>query len=422
MPIKTLFFVIPAHSDVHSALPVAEELIARGGEAVFYLTDSFAPQVRRAGAEFRRLDPAVDLYDRLSSGNPLTSIADIGTVLERLGPLVAELFVTGLRAVPGMIDQVRADHADRIVYNPMCPWGLALAGMLDIPAVTFSTTFVMKPGSDFEQMFVTGPGMDDLTGTWNSVRRCTEEMHAKHGIPLLRLSNMFAPDEALNIVPLIREFQPDADDLDDRYLFVGPSITRRHDGEDFPLDRLTERPVLYLSLGTAVSRGSGSRFAETCFEAFGDSQWQVVLSTGKGTAPQTLEQVPTNFVVRASVPQLEVLEHADVFVTHGGVNSVMEAVWYGVPMVAIPHTLEQLMIADRAAALGLGLRLDPAEVNAAVLRRAVEDVTADPGYRGRLAVLAAAARQAGGYRRAADALMGTSRELLTREQPNRWEK
>ena len=70
--------MIPAHSDVHSAIPVAEELIARGGQAVFYLTDQFTPRVRRADAGFRPHDPAVDLYEWLSAANPLTPMADPG--------------------------------------------------------------------------------------------------------------------------------------------------------------------------------------------------------------------------------------------------------------------------------------------------------------------------------------------------------
>lgn len=396
--------MIPAHSDVHSVVPVAEELIARGHQVTFYLTEEFAPAVRRVGAAFQPLDPAVDLYDQLSSGNPLTAMADVGKVIERMGPLVANLLVEGLRAVPDMVGAVRAEDADCVVYNPMCPWGIALAQLLGLPSITFSTTFVMKPGSDFEQMFSTSASADKMANIWSHVRRSVDELHTSYGVPSLRLSDMFSPDEDLNIVPLIREFQPEADSLDERYLFVGPSIRPGGDRVDFPLDQLAAGPNLYISLGTAVSRGSGSGFTEICFDAFGSTNWQVVLATGRGTDPASLGTPPANFLVRSHVPQLDVLERADVFVTHGGVNSVMEAVWYGVPLIAIPHTIEQLMFADRAAQLGLGSRLDPADVTASTLRDAVLAVTADSGYRIRLAGLSAAAKKAGGYQKAADAI------------------
>lgn len=360
--------------------------------------------MQRAGAQFRPLDPSVDLYEELSNGNPLASIADVGKVIERMGPLVANVLVEGLRVVPEMVDAVRAEEADCIVYNPMCPWGIALARMLGLPAVTFSTTFVMKPGSDFEQMFTTSSNAEKMTATWDYVRCSADELHARHGVPSLRLSDMFSPDEPANIVPLIRQFQPDADSLDERYLFVGPSIRPADPADDFPFGHLDGGPGLYISLGTAISRGSGARFTEMCFDAFGGSEWRVVLSAGAGTDLASLPAPPANFLVRGYVPQLGVLPRAQVFVTHGGVNSVMEAMWFGVPLVAIPHTIEQLMFADRAAQLGLGTRLDPAEVTATALRAAVDAIAADPGYRARLAGISAEAKRAGGYRRAADVI------------------
>lgn len=396
--------MIPAHSDVHTAIPVAEELIARGDQVTFYLTEPFAPTVRRIGASFQPLDPAVDLYDQLSRGNPLSSMDDVAKVIERMGPLVAELLVAGLRAVPEMLAAVQAEDADLIVYNPMCPWGTALAKMLGLPAATLSTTFVMKPGSGFEQIFSSATGADTMTDVWSYVRRSVRELHESYGTPLLGLGDMFSPDEELNIVPLIREFQPDADSLDERYLFVGPSVRPWGDRSDFPTGRLSARHNLYISLGTAISRGSGSQFTEICIDAFRSTRWQVIMATGAGTEPASLSTPPANFLIRSYVPQLDVLEHAEAFVTHGGVNSIMESVWFGVPLVVIPHTIEQLIFADRAVELGLGIRLDPAEVTASVLRDAVAAVTTEPGYRARLAEFSAAAKKAGGYRKAADAI------------------
>jgi MGT family glycosyltransferase len=290
--------------------------------------------------------------------------------------------------------------------------------MLGLPAVTFSTTFVMKPGSDFEQMFMTSENAGKMAATWDYVRRSVDELHAVHGVPPLRLSDMFSPGEPANIVPLIRQFQPDADSLDERYLFTGPSIRGGGADHGFPLDHLDGGPGLYISLGTAISRGSGSRFTEICFDAFGGTDWRVVLSAGAGTDLASLPAPPANFLVRGYVPQLDVLSRAQVFVTHGGVNSVMEAMWYGVPLVAIPHTIEQLMFADRAAQLGLGTRLDPAEVTAATLRAAADAIAADPGYRTRLAGISAAARQAGGHQRAADAIQQSASRFRKSSQPS----
>ncbi len=130
----------------------------------------------------------------------------------------------------------------------------------------------------------------------------------------------------------------------------------------------------------------------------------------------------SNFLVRRYVPQLALLQRATAFVTHGGMNSLMEAVWYGVPLVMVPPQIPELSwfiegqaaefgpllemktTAGRVAELGLGRVLDPAALDARTLRAAVEAVAADPTYRARIAALQGEMRQAGGAPRAADAI------------------
>src|SRR3982750_4328385 len=98
------------------------------------------------------------------------------------------------------------------------------------------------------------------------------------------------------------------------------------------------------------------------------------------------------------------IKHTDVFVTHGGMNSVMEAIYYGVPMVVLPQQPEQAMTAARVAELSLGVALEPEQITAGVLCDAVATVIGDAAYRSRVAYMKKAARDAGGYLRAADAI------------------
>ena len=158
---------------------------------------------------------------------------------------------------------------------------------------------------------------------------------------------LFAPD-----------FQPSADTFGDRYLFVGPSIPSHQPPREFPFDQLDpSRPLLFISLGTIFN--NQPEFFKTCFEAFGDSSYQVVLSAGTQVDRNALGARPTNVLVASYVPQLEILARASCFITHAGMNSTMEALYYGVPMVAIPQMVEQAMTARRIAELVLGLHLDP---------------------------------------------------------------
>lgn len=196
---------------------------------------------------------------------------------------------------------------------------------------------------------------------------------------------------------------------DQRHLFVGPSILPRHQATDFPLDQLSsERPLLYISLGTIFTNEPA--FFKQCFEAFAEQPWQVVLSRGRQVDPAVLGPVPDNFLVSAYVPQLDILSRARVFVTHAGMNSTMESLYYGVPMVAVPQTQEQVVTARRIAEMGLVIALEKEAVNVATLRDAIERVANDPAFRQRVEHMQQLTRDAEGYQRATNAIMQFTQE------------
>jgi MGT family glycosyltransferase len=105
------------------------------------------------------------------------------------------------------------------------------------------------------------------------------------------------------------------------------------------------------------------------------------------------------------VPQLQVLQRADVFITHGGMNSVHEGLYYGVPLILIPHQFEQLFNARCVAARGAGLivddRLSRRTIAATALRQALDTVMSEPRYRGAAMNLQRSLRATGGYQQAA---------------------
>jgi MGT family glycosyltransferase len=133
----------------------------------------------------------------------------------------------------------------------------------------------------------------------------------------------------------------------------------------------------------------------------------VLLSAGRGTDLSRFAHAPDNFIVAETFPQLEILKHADIFVTPAGLNSLHEALWFGVPMVAVPQHFEQLHNAEAMARGGAGIVLDAESHGGTVspeeLRRAVETITADlAGYKSRAATLGQSLRDAGGFVEAAN--------------------
>ena len=219
---------------------------------------------------------------------------------------------------------------------------------------------------------------------------------------------MLANHEDLNIVFTSRYFQPHADDFDESFVFVGPSIAERDERLDFSLD-FGNGPLVYISLGTILN--INVPFYQCCFEAFGGTEKRIVLSTGADMDLDSLGTVPENFVVRSYVPQLEILKRADLFITHGGMNSVSEGLWYGVPLVVIPQGSDQYLVARRVETLKAGVALDKRRLTPEALRQAVNSIALDKGLRANIETIQASFREAGGFERAADKVMRATRPM-----------
>ena len=105
-----------------------------------------------------------------------------------------------------------------------------------------------------------------------------------------------------------------------------------------------------------------------CIEAFREENVDVIISAGRKFNPAKLKNVPPNIHIYQTVPQLQVLSIADVFVTHGGMNSISESLVHGVPMVVIPFASDQPVNARCVEKLGLGKKLEYSVINKDVLK------------------------------------------------------
>ncbi len=127
------------------------------------------------------------------------------------------------------------------------------------------------------------------------------------------------------------------------------------------------------------------------------------MSVGKDTVIEDLGCIPDNFQVRNSVEQIIVLQNTDVFITHCGMNSVNESLYYGVPMVLYPQHEEQGMVAKRVADLKAGIFLkgnNPKSIKDGVLQ-----VMDNDNYKKNANKLAKGFKSAGGAKKAADSIL-----------------
>jgi UDP:flavonoid glycosyltransferase YjiC (YdhE family) len=154
-------------------------------------------------------------------------------------------------------------------------------------------------------------------------------------------------------------------------IYVGSCVDPRRRDQSFDWEAIEKgKPLIYCSLGT-YSRFyvHGNRLFSALIEAIrDDDRWQAIIQVGDAAAPEAFGPLPPRIVLTRFAPQLSILEHATVFITHGGFGSVREGVFFGVPMIVFPCWLDQFGNATRVVHYGIGLRADIATIDAAGIR------------------------------------------------------
>lgn len=366
-----VFVPAPAHGHVNPMLPIAAKL-ARGGDRVRIVTsDHFAGAVQASGAELVSMG---DLSLPVGTG---ADPAD-----PEAGARLHAFFERASRALLAALAAVRADLPDVFVYDALLPMmGVPEVREVAAPRVALFPTFALPEGMRLSEVLPASqhpggpgpaPGMDAP-----------------------------APAEGLVLVTIPRTYQGDGFAFDDRYLFVGPSLREEAPADGFAVPPADGRPLVFVSLGTVAS--DKPAFYRAALEALAARPWRAVVATGR-TDPAALGTLPENVVARPHLPQIAVLRQADLFVTHGGMNSVMESLALGVPMVVVPQMADQFVNARRVAELGLGRAIVGVEPTAETLLAGMDAVLSRPGYRRRAAAMGAEMESAGGAARAAEAI------------------
>ena len=189
-------------------------------------------------------------------------------------------------------------------------------------------------------------------------------------------------------------------DFPERFAFVGPSIGDRPDDTPFPWDWFEHDGAdVLVSLGT-LNWHNGGRFFAAAAEALAGMDARGILVA----PPDLVPDPPPNVLVTPRVPQLALMPRLDAVVSHGGHNTVCEALAYGVPLVVAPIRDDQPTIAAQVEAAEAGLRVMFRRVTADGLRSAIATALDDPALRAGADRVRRSFAAAGGAAGAADRL------------------
>ncbi len=206
------------------------------------------------------------------------------------------------------------------------------------------------------------------------------------GYPVHRINTQTMISALLDFPELILYPQPfEFPDITvkNRY-YVDPCIDFEREEGAFPWEQIdANKKLIYCSLG---SIHHNQRFFQTVLEAVSkEPNWQLVLSVGARLNTEAFSTAPIGSIIVNNAPQLQLLQKADAMITHGGINSIKECIFFKVPMVVFPITFDQPGAAARVQYHGLGEVGDIKKVTAETLHGMLNNVLSEPSLPARIA-------------------------------------
>ena len=356
---KIAWFCIPAHGHTNPTLGLVKELTSAGHQVFYFSFEMFREKIEQTGARFIPCDGYdFDMEDKENA--------------DRVGKdkvFATELLVSSTLALDEMTtEKIKEIKPDVIVSDSVAFWGKLVAMKHRIPYVSSTTTFAFNRYSA-KYMKETPWDIAKMLFAMPKINKQIQRLREK-GYPVKGLLEIVQNDNETNtIVYTSKYFQPCSETFSDRYHFIGPSIRPVTE----PIRKTAEKTV-YISMGT-VNRNP--EFYRNCIHALAKTDWQVIISMG--TNPEHLDHLPDNIQIYETVDQMAVLSIADAFITHCGMNSASEGLYFKVPLVLFPQTPEQGAVAKRTEELGAGIRLK--SIAEADILDALKQVLADPEYK-----------------------------------------
>jgi zeaxanthin glucosyltransferase len=397
-------------------IALSRELVNRGHRVTFFQTPDLETRVRQAGLKFIPVGAARVPQERRTetTGGVMSEINALRYGVKRI---VGDMEMS-LRETPDAVTQARVDA---LIIDEIALAGPTIAQMLNLPYFLVSTSVPHNFGWSVLNNVSGSSPSSFLSRLQNSllqlsvlemrgpVRWKLNEFRRKAGLGPVRGMEKEFPELA-HIAQLPRALDFPRSTLQGNFHYTGPFVDESaRPPVDFPWDRLDGRPLIYASLGTAKKKQA--EIFHLIAEASKNFDLQLVISLGGRGDPEMYGDLPESPLVVRDAPQLELLRMAEIVITHGGLNTAMEALMEGRPMIAIPLAYDQPAVAARLAWLKVAEVLPANELSAERLRLALSKVLSNASYRNAAKELQASLRCARGLERAANLIEGALRRV-----------
>lgn len=341
---RILFTVIPEKGHINPVIGVAKRLQAKGHEIGFYAPHDISKQLDSAGlncfiGEFTQSQSSESNRGEIFASN----VKDSDWLREWIKGLLIETVEPSMPSIQKAVDLFKPDI---VVTDPMLYSAAIVSKLNGIQWVAISNSLNPVLNESIES---------DLLDTVRWITPFRSDLFEKYDMKLKFCGcDMLSPD--LNIAFTTKEF---VGEPVRNVELVGPSIPKGSRGDEcnFQWDQLSDEfPIIYMSLGSQIYHQP--KMFNTIFEAVKDKPVQLVATVNELMNSSELNDIPSNVLLANYTPQLQLLPKVSVMITHGGANSVMEAIHFGVPMLITPICNDQFHQAHYINVNDIGVELD----------------------------------------------------------------
>jgi zeaxanthin glucosyltransferase len=412
---------------LNTMFPLGKELQRRGHRVTLFGIVDVESKTLAAGLEFKRIgeseSPQGAMAESLAQLGKLSGREALQYTVNALRNSAAVL----LRDAPIAMKQA---GVEALLVDQVSPQGGTVADFLGIPFITICSAVVLNRDESVPPHFT---NWNYNPSWWGRLRnQIGYQMLKRIAKPIAEVINEYRqewklpmysnPNKGYSQLAQISqqpaELEFPREQLPQWFHFTGPyhsPVGREVPG--FPYTKLTGQPLIYASMGTIQNRliGVFQQIAEGCVGL----DAQLVISLGGSAKPESLLELAGSPLVVEYAPQLELLQKATLSITHGGMNTTLECLNNGVPMVAIPIANDQPGIASRVVWAGCGEALPVKSVNVSRLRTAIQKVLTEDSYKQNAVRLQSCIHRAGGVSRAIDIVeqvVSTGKPVLAQKQ------
>ena len=266
-------------------------------------------------------------------------------------------------------DEVETEKPDLIIHSHLAAWGKLVALHFKVPSVTLFTTFILD--QKIMLPYIRGLNVSKKSDFGHigeamlfhkRIRSLYSKIGLKHSPDLW---DVYINKGDLNILFILKDFQPNVEWFSDAHYLGYPTAIEN-------VDTNRKADTVYVSMGTVVK--TNTSFYQLCIEVLGEMDCKAIISVGSNELIKKLKNPYPKIEVVSYTDQKNVLKDSAIFITHGGMASIHEAIYSHTPMIVIPTIPEQKFNADNVEKAGVGIHIKEKQVSYKSLKEAVNTI------------------------------------------------